>query len=119
MINIEPSWNYVSVFGSGWTTNPVSNARYIKNRDNLITISGAANGNSYSNAIFNLPAGFRPSKLECFPCVTVNGSSGGSQTIYGVEVRTNGDVIVAFLSSYPIYASDSPTYLSSISFYAI
>ncbi len=60
-------------------------AGYTRDSDGWVTIRGVVGGGSSGTVIFQLPAGFRPTKFEAFPVVTNTG--------YGVvTVDTSGNV---------------------------
>lgn len=82
--------NYINVtsFLNGWSNlgAPWAPARYYRDYDNIVRLSGVVTGGTAGTTIFQLPSGFRPAYQDIFPAVVSTGS-----TTY-VTIDTSGNV---------------------------
>jgi len=104
---IQEAWQNATLvnnwtnFGSGYAT-----AQYYKDKEGIIHIKGVVQGgglNLAATAIFNLPAGYRPSENRI---MTGGSDAAGQGTSVRIDVNPNGDVtLVNALNNAGAYVS--------------
>lgn len=84
--NTQTPWVNGTYLNS-WTTADVRPAQYCK-IGNIVFIRGVVTGGALGNAIFNLPAGFRPTTNIDFATI-----SGPSATLCAVSAQAVGNIV--------------------------
>ena len=85
-------------FQNGWTNyvSGYSTARFKKDRQNTVFIDGLIKNGSTTNAIFNLPVGYRPVSGRMIFAVQTN-----PNTIGRIDIDTSGNVLpIAYNSAW-------------------
>lgn len=98
------SWTAVSAFLNSWVNfgSPFAPAGYYKDPTGRVYLRGLVKSGTVGQAIFQLPAGYRPPYQTSFPVV--------SNDLFGeVYVDTSGNVVL-------FAGSNSSVYLESVSF---
>lgn len=106
-VTMPPRWTTPSL-GSGWATFSIlyNDAGYWKDADGRVYLRGGLAGGTYgSTPIFTLPEGYRPEEYVVLPAAQSSVFAPAGQ----VEIRTNGDVIAAAITSVQ---SGTSTFLS-------